>query len=202
MKSPSIHLLLWLVLLLSGCAQLVRQPEPTATGVQASVRFIERRVDLDAMTRWQLAGKVGIRSDGEAVSGYFNWKETPEHYLIQLSGPIGGGSMQIEGRPGWVAVRDSEGGLREAESAETLLKSETGWWLPVSLLRYWVRGIPAPALPERHSLDVQGRISSLEQAGWRLAYSGYQKVGERELPEKIILEIDRLHITLIFKEWQ
>jgi outer membrane lipoprotein LolB len=154
------------------------------------------------MTHWQLAGKLGIRSGDQAVSGYFNWQEAPEHYLVQVSGPVGGGSMQIEGQPGRVILRDSDGRSREAENVEMLLKSETGWWLPLSLLRYWIRGIPAPALPERHSLDPQGRISLLEQAGWKISYASYRQAGARELPEKIVLDTDHLHITLLLKAWQ
>ncbi|HQN41782.1 MAG TPA: lipoprotein insertase outer membrane protein LolB [Pseudomonadales bacterium] len=195
-------LLMLLALWLGGCAQLARQPEPTATGVQAAAEFLRRQADLETMTHWQLAGKLGIRSGDQAVSGYFNWQEAPEHYLVQVSGPVGGGSMQIEGRPGRVILRDSDGRSREAENVEMLLKSETGWWLPLSLLRYWIRGIPAPALPERHSLDPQGRISLLEQAGWKISYASYRQAGARELPEKIVLDTDHLHITLLLKAWQ
>lgn len=179
-----------LVLLVSGCARL--QPLPADWSLDA------REQQLSAIAAWQMQGKLGIKAPGDSGSVYVNWAQGTDRYDITLSGPLGQGSGSITGTADEVVLEQGGQTLR-ADSAEELVLQAFGWQLPMQALTYWVRGLPAPELAGRQSVerDAQGLIIAQEQAGWTLEYSQYKLVQGLALPGKLKAESSRLGVRLI-----
>jgi len=89
-----------------------------------------------------------------------------------------------------------------ARDADALLAHVTGWVLPVSGLRYWVRGVPAPGSEARASRDAQGRLTRLVQDGWDISYNRYQVVDGASWPAKLRLERADIVVRLVIDQWQ
>ena len=89
-----------------------------------------------------------------------------------------------------------------ATSAEELLGTRLGWSLPVSGLRYWLLGLPAPGLPVvKSSLDSFGRLLRLSQGGWQIRYLDYKWIENLALPGKIFVEHPKLRLRLVIDHW-
>ncbi len=76
---------------------------------------------------------------------------------------------------------------------------------PVSGLRYWIRGIPAPGGNARLlGWNEQGRLHRLEQDGWRVEMRNYRDVGDYRLPGKVFIkrgEEDPVDVRLVIRQW-
>ena len=193
---------LWLAaiaLLLGACAQ---QPQITPPA-----NLLAHQRQLQAMTQWQLSGKLGLRSVSESGSSSIHWQQAPHTYQIDLSGPLGQGRMQIHGTRNRVTLTQAGQPPRSAQSAEALIKTISGWTLPVAQLSYWVRGAPDPTLKlTRLSQNPLGLAEQFEQGGWTLSYSNYREQAlsgsSLALPHKIIAQHDDIRLTLIVRRWQ
>lgn len=160
---------------------------------------------LLALEQWQFEGKMGFRVPGESGSVYLDWRQQRDDYRIRLQGPLGQGAAEITGSPAGVLL--VQGDQRWAgASAEALVQQQFGWRLPVSDLRYWLRGLPAPARGEVVELirDDQGLLVSQAQGDWVLHYSQYQWVDGQAMPGRVKAEADTLgvRLTLVIKGWQ
>ncbi|AFU99054.1 outer membrane lipoprotein LolB [Simiduia agarivorans SA1 = DSM 21679] len=188
---------LLLLLLLQACSSLTPVP---------SEADLEGRDDaLLALEQWQFEGKMGFRVPGESGSVYLDWRQQQDDYQIRLQGPLGQGAAEITGSPAGVLL--VQGDQRWAgASAEALVQQQFGWRLPVSDLRYWLRGLPAPARGEVVELirDEQGLLVSQAQGDWVLHYSQYQWVDGQAMPGRVKAEADTLgvRLTLVIKGWQ
>ena len=158
---------------------------------------------LEQLQDWELQGKVGIKMPQHNGSAYINWQQQPDNYAIRLYGPLGQGTTWIRSLTNGVELMQAGRPTLQAASPEALMQESLGWWLPISDLRYWVRGIPAPDTPiTAQRKNEQGTLSELQQDGWRLTYSRYNAVDNWQLPSKITAERDDIKLTLIVKDWQ
>lgn len=186
-----------LLLLLSGCATQPLLPSGT---------WAERQTHLEQLDDWRLTGKLGVRIPGENGSATLRWRQTPNDYTLDLSGPFGSGRLLIEGQPGAVTLYQGNEPPLTASTAEELIFLSTQWTIPVTHLTWWVRALPAPRLKiTQGETNAQGHLTTLEQAGWRLQYSQYQPVasanGNLLMPGKILAEYGDIRLTLIIREW-
>jgi outer membrane lipoprotein LolB len=182
-----------LALLIAGCARAPLSP------VENFERYQRR---LAAMEDWQLRGKMNLRVPGDSETVRVSWDNEPASYDIRLSGTLGMGATWIRGDAR--SVRLERGGEEPVVAAtpEDLVYTELGREIPISELRYWVRGLPAPyPHPEHMAFTPTGVLSHLEQSGWSLQYSDYRAVGPWNLPGKILATRDDLRLTLLISEW-
>lgn len=180
--------------LLAGCTSA-----PVITGSIGNWDTHQQR--LLQQEHWQLSAKLGVRSPSDSGSAYLNWQQQSNSYHIHLSGPLGQGSVHINGSPEQVSLsRSGEPELRAA-SAEELLQQTLGWGAPIAQLKYWVRGLPAPDKTSQQTHNTQGALAHLQQSGWSLEYSRYRMVDGFLLPGKIIARQGELKLTLIIKDW-
>lgn len=185
--------------LLAGCAtsQSVTEPrqERQAGDWEAQTEQVE------AFTSWNLTGKVGLRTPQESTSANLDWRQTPYHYRLLVTGPMGAGRSTLEGRDGRVSLTTSEGRF-EADSPEALMEQRLGWSLPVSSLTDWVRGLPADDSDFEIADDELGFPASLEQDGWEIDYRGWKDVNGTWLPNRLVMTYDDLRATLVVNQWQ
>lgn len=176
------------VMLLAGCATT---PAPRSSQSAA------------AMTAWQFNGRVSLTRGEEGWHAGLHWQEQPGSYYLRVSGPLGQGGFQLNGDARGVVLVDANGQTFAARDADALLVQVTGWQLPVTGLRYWIRGLPEPAAGKAHTTrDEAGQLSRLEQSGWTINYQRYQVVDGFSLPGKLQLSHQDVAVRIIIDQWQ
>src|SRR3569833_2519634 len=169
---------------LNGCSTM-RAP---AVSADAEQRWQARQPELAELTHFTVEGRLGVQSAGEGWHVSLRWRQDDGRFNLLLSAPLGQGSAQLEGDDRAATLTMADGRRWTAPDAESQVAKMVGTPLPVNGLRYWVRGQPMPDSAAVRALDEEGRLQSLEQAGWRIAYRGYQQVEGRELPTKLFME--------------
>lgn len=192
------HLLtrLFLVcLLLAGCAGTPRMDAPVNENWQT------RRTLLEALTRWEFTGRIGVRDDRESHSSRIRWQQQGERYVINLWGTLNAGATQITGRPGEVILQQEGKTPLTAASAEELVYDQLGYELPVAQLSFWIKGMPAPGGQSMPSFNAENHLISLEQDGWLVQYLGYTNYAAESLPTRIRIEKPPLRLDFVRLDW-
>ena len=187
-------------LLLSGCAAVPEAPLPGVPPEQA-LELREQR--LEAILHWTCTGRVGATNGKDSLSASLRWVQNRDAYQIRLSGPLGQGLVDVVGSGSGVSLRTGDRGTFFAPSPEALLDEQFGWRLPVSGLRYWILGLAVPGVEvSSKELDVYGRITRLEQSGWRIEYLDYTRVDGVDLPARLELVHPELSARIAVRSWQ
>lgn len=179
-------------LLLHGCFLL----KDTGRSQQS---WEARRSHLSRVDRFTLQARVS--SGGVfGVKGNLNWRQTPDAFDMRVAGPFGVGAATITGHGRKVEIRTAKGSF-VTQDPEADLKSRLGWSFPVSHLRYWVLGQPAPGSRAEFELDRDGRIVTLQQDDWTLEFDEYQRAGALELPRKFEVANAEIRLKVIVDTW-
>jgi len=184
-----------LCLLLAGCAGTPRMDAPVNDDWQA------RRALLEALTRWEFTGRIGVRDDKESHSSRIRWQQQDERYVINLWGTLNAGATEITGRPGEVVLEQEGKTPLTASSAEALVYDQLGYELPVAQLSYWIKGMPAPGGLSSPSFNAENHLIGLEQDGWRVQYLGYTNYATESLPTRIRIEKPPLRLDFVRLDW-
>lgn len=184
---------LLLVLYLAGCATA-----PVDRGAAVSLPG----PGIEDYPFWQFSGRVSLMQGEQGWHASLNWRETSGDYRLNLAGPMGQGALQLDGDGDGVRLRTAGGEEFAAGDADTLVESATGWQLPVSGIRYWVRGVPAPAAEARVFTDEKGRLARLVQSGWDIRYSRFQNLEGRDWPTRMRLAAGDISVRLVIDEWR
>ncbi len=207
--SAAIRLLPKLVLpvvILSGCA-LHTQPPPVDAPEQV---WAEQRARREALSHWEINGKLALNTPVKSGTASFHWRHTPEADVLDIRGPLGSGHARLEVDAEGAQLTDSSGKQTLDKDAETLLLNSLGWEIPVGGLYAWVRGIPLADVLFVYELDESGRLSKLIQDGWEIKYRGWREVGDLELPRKIFMKtlpvtnepLKPIDVRLVIREWK
>ncbi len=179
-------------LLLAGCAVT---PTSESTG-----QYGEK--SPAAISDWQLSGRFSLTRQDQGWHASLFWQERGDQYQLKISGPLGQGAFRLRGDADGVLLEQSDGQTLAARDAEALLYQATGWHLPVSGLRYWIRGLPVPESHAQASRDAQGRLTRLEQAGWVITYSRFELIDGVYWPIKLRLVRADISLRLVIDNWQ
>lgn len=189
-----------LLLALAACSAQKPQPQqpPTEPSAQAQ--------SAAALQRWEVRGKLGVRSPKENGSANLTWQQASGNYRIHLSGPLGAGATMISGSPTGVSLQRGSDPAVIASNPAQLTEEIMGWPLPVSEMFYWVRGLVAPGAVSGEQRNAQGQLLRLQQAGWQLDFGGYQSVGPYQLPTRIKAATNQaagpVSVTVVIKQWE
>ncbi|MEF9956985.1 MAG: lipoprotein insertase outer membrane protein LolB, partial [Acinetobacter sp.] len=74
------------ILLLSGCQHLT-QPQKAITSPQ-----------IQDENNFDLQGKIGVRTPKQSGSAFFTWVQQQDQFDIELTGILGVGKTQIQGK--------------------------------------------------------------------------------------------------------
>lgn len=188
---------LLLLLLIGGCSTV---PAPLPSSPEAERHWQARQSELLALDHFSLTGRLGVQTEQQGWHVSLHWQQDGARFRMLFNAPLGQGSAQLEGDEQGVTLT-AEGRHWAAADAESLTTQVIGTPFPVSSLRYWVRGLPAPDSVATHGLDGKGRLQWLEQAGWRIAYRGYDTVAGRDLPTKLFMEHGEYKVRLVVDTW-
>lgn len=185
------------LLSLAGCATL-----PPAPPGAAEAAWQRHETAVRALTPWSLDGNFGLRIGHRGWSAGLRWVQTGERFRIDIYDPLGRTVAVLTGKPGDVALVDDKGNAYRASSAAALMKRALGWSLPVSGLRYWVRGIPLPdASIQERRLDASGRLRELQQNGWSIRYSDYDYDTASARPTRMVMTQGDVRLVLVVNQW-
>ena len=185
---------------IASCESLSVKPEQVVATNNAVIEH--RQSQLAVLKNWQLDGRISLVTDNEAWSGQLYWQQTSvSDYFIQFSAPSGQGAMQLLGSSKNVELRMANGKSYQAKDADTLLRQETDWELPIRSLWYWIRGLPNPDLPVKTTLDQQGLIQDLQQNDWHVEYKRYQQYDAFYFPRKMVIQHEDMKLRLIVTQW-
>lgn len=179
-----------LITLLTACAGNYRTPPTPADS--------PHQQQLLALKNWQVRGKFALRTQTESQSGNLHWHQQNDESILTLSGPLGMAATRIHSDgTQFTITRDGKSYTALTDDARVL-----GIALPLNALHYWLRGLPAPALPLREKILQNGLVQNLQQADWTLHFSRYQTSNAIYLPGKLQISHPQLTLKLILKNWQ
>jgi len=184
------------VVLLSACQSWA--PQPATSTAAAAQAWTLRQAQLETIQTFNLQGRA---ADGRGVKADIYWlQRADQSFDLRLAGPFGVGAVAISGTPQQVVVRTRDGNFQTADP-EAWMRERLGWAFPVRGLRYWVLGLPIPNSPGQITLDEQGRLAVLTQAGWTLNYSEYQTQAGFDLPRRFEAQQQDLRLRLVIDRW-
>lgn len=192
--------------LLSACSTRIDIPQRTNLSGETPAGWPEREQALLALDQWSLKGKIAVRQAGQSESALINqWQQDESAYRLQLSSAfLGMGSVQLDGDTDFLLIRTSDGERYRSSDPEALVQEVTGWRLPLSVLPYWVRGVPAPTASADLGFGPDGQLSMLVQAGWEVHFQRYDAgTGEQPpLPTLITATNGDARVRLAVVNWQ
>ena len=183
--------------LISGCATTTHLP---VDDVQRA--WQQHQASLRGLIQWRLTGRIGIQTEDDSLNASLDWSQQQEHYDIRLFGPMGSGSLRLNGDNQQVELTTSKGEQLTAADPERLIYEKMGLRLPVAALRYWVLGLPAPGQIDGKILDAYGHLASLEQQGWDIRFHKYSRHDDLALPAKVFVNNHRAKVRLVIKHWE
>jgi outer membrane lipoprotein LolB len=195
MKYPFIFLLTVLVLpQLTGCSSInnrATQQYPLSAESLASS-------NLD---HWELSAKLGIRTPQKAQTVSLKWQQFASNYAIKLQGPMGFGTATIDGNQQQATIKQGSKSL--TGTPDNLAAELLGVPLSIEALNWWIKGLTSP---NHHNakdkvLQENGTLSSFEQNGWQLQFSGAYKIHPYTLPKKITGRRGELSFKLVITQW-
>ncbi|MGE3773587.1 MAG: lipoprotein insertase outer membrane protein LolB [Gammaproteobacteria bacterium] len=196
-----IAALVALLLGLSGCANAPWRAAPTPSAEDA--RWAAHRDAVAALESFTVTGRVAIQRGSEGGGAKLRWRQHGAESDLRIMAPLAQGSFRLQGDAGQVVLNAPDGKQYRAASFEGLMAAHLGWSFPVDGARYWVRGIPDPRQPVTQlSLDAEGRLSDLAQAGWRISVLEYGSSASEALPKRLFLNAGDLKIRLAIDGWE
>ncbi len=182
-------------LLLNACA--------TQKGVDLPdiSRWESRQVILGQLDQWQFSGRIAVKTSDDGFNGKLRWIQDEDSFRATVSGPLGIGTIRIEGDGGAVEITDKDGTATVLQDVEMELYYRYGWTIPVESLRYWVLGIPDPRVPAETEFDDLDRVSHMKQRGWSVDVGAYREAGGQQMPARLVAKSRETSVRLVIDKW-
>jgi len=190
-----ITLTVLVMLLLQACAA------PRGLDLPELHDWETRSAILQAQDRWEFRGRIGVSAGDEGFNGKLHWRQKGETFDATVSGPLGVGTVRIEGGRGKILLTDKEGQVTALQDAEADLRARYGWTIPVDSLRYWALGIPDPSSTAATRFDETGLLATIEQRGWTVTIGQYREGGGQPMPRRISALSDDAKVRLVVDNW-
>ncbi len=162
------------------------------------------RSAVAAEDSWIARGKVAYRLPGDGGSANLLWRQKGTQSELRLSGPLGAGSTEIRNDGALISVRRDGIERRYPADAAPWLPDGHLLPIPVSSLRYWLRGVPDPDAAEA-AVDLgDGLAASLTQSAWTVRIEAYDLERIPPLPSRLRIEApnDALVLRVLIRDWE
>ncbi|MEX2125611.1 MAG: lipoprotein insertase outer membrane protein LolB [Woeseia sp.] len=160
-----------------------------------------RRDTLATLSEWEFHGRIGVSAGEEGFNGKLRWWQHDDLFLASVSGPLGVGTVKIQGNERQVSVTDEDGEVTEMQNAEVELQRRYGWTIPVTSLRYWALGIPDPSSPAETAFGAAGQVVRLEQRDWVVRIDEYREGGGQPMPRRMSATNRDTKVRLVIDNW-
>lgn len=188
--------LVW-VLLIGGCA--LQPPVRQTADVAVHTAYLKQ---LASIQTFHLQGRLAVNAEGKGYSGSMSWQHQTNNDTIDVFSPLGSKIAHIEKTDVQVTLTNAKGERVSAQDAESLTEKTLGWRLPLRGLSDWALGRPTQAPITQQQWDASGKLTLLEQQGWKIEYLDYQNQLTLPLPQKITLRRENILLKLVVEEWQ
>lgn len=193
------HILLFISLLavsvLSGCATRGGLNLPDMADWET------RKAVLGQADEWEFTGRIGVSAADEGFNGKLFWRQDGVVFRARISGPLGAGTVFINGDRQELTVTDQDGVATELNDAEAELRQMYGWTIPVTSLRYWALGIPDPGDPAQTSFGADGQLVQILQSQWQVDYGPYRDGAGQSMPRRLTAVSGDVKVILIVDDW-
>ncbi|MDJ0940770.1 MAG: lipoprotein insertase outer membrane protein LolB [Woeseiaceae bacterium] len=183
------------LLVIGGCA--------TQKGVDLpDISDWDRRTAvLAGLDQWEFSGRIGVKAGDDGFNGKLRWYQDEGAFRATVGGPLGVGTVRIEGDGRVVELTDKDGETTVLADVEPDLYYRYGWTIPVESLRYWALGIPDPRVPAATEFAEDGSLSRLEQRGWSVTIGRYREAGGQSMPSRLVAENTETTVRLVIDRW-
>ena len=148
---------------------------------------------------FELSGRVAVRFQERGFASAVRWKQTDGSDEIWLTAPLGQTIAYLQADATGATLTAADQKQYRAGSIESLTRSALGWRFPVSGMRYWLLGQPAPgmalAAAER---DDAGRITRFRQDDWQVTIN-YAATGGA--PSRLEIVGSDAEIRFVIDRW-
>lgn len=191
-------LAIFLLILLVGCTT---PPDKLSSNERKQI-YRDNQEQLQFLHQWQMSGRFAIHYErgGDALN--VDWIQYYRDYGVKLTGPMNIGAAYLVGNKDGVTYRDGKGNVDHAPSPEAILQAHTGYLLPISSLRFWLIGMPDPAMINDVTLNPQGYPIQMRQGPWTIEYGYFRPVGDYLLPHRLNMKHRDFSITLNIYDWE
>lgn len=183
-------------MLLAGCAS-----RPVAELPELSDWQIRQQV-LAAANDWEFSGRIAVSAGDDGFNGKLRWAQKNDAFEATVSGPLGIGTVRIEGEGQRAVLTDKDGVRTELENVEEELLYRYGWTIPAKSLRYWALGIPDPDSAAQTTLNDANQLARLEQGGWTLNISNYRSSSGQSMPNRLSANKSSTRVRIVIDKWK
>lgn len=199
MPTKILLVLVTTTIMLFGCSTV---PKPKREPKEIAQLFEKRKLAVENINNWNINARAGFTTADDSGSVSMFWRQKDAAYHISLIAPLGQGRIDLTGENENVVLTTSKGKTLYGESAEELILRATGFIVPITLLKYWIKGLPGPETQAKLEYNNDGTIASMRQAEWNIEYLNYEKQKQNYLPQKLKATNRDIKIKIVIKEWQ
>jgi len=189
-----------LLMLLAGCRTV--PPPPVIVGPGAGAPWSEQRAGLEQLDRYTLSGRVAVAANGQGFSGNLRYQQQPQRADLALDGPLGMGGLRVALAGEQLSISTSKGEQLDGPEARLELERRLGFELPLSELRWWLLGIPAPGESALEQDVGSGEIHGFRQKGWHVSIDTRTAAMGFALPQKLTATREGTRFKLLVENWQ
>lgn len=187
------------LLLVAGC---VTRPPGAQVGPGADAPWPEQRAALEKLDRYGLNGRVAVAAQGQGFSASLRYNQEQGRANLALDGPLGIGGLRVDIEGDEIAIATSRGQKLDGQAARDELERRLGFQLPLSELRWWLLGVPAPGEASVNQDGSSGEIRDFTQNGWRVSINTRAPGLGFALPQRLTAEREGARLKLLVENWQ
>ena len=185
--------------LLAGCRTA---PPMVVVGPGADAPWRLQRSALEKLDMYALTGRVAVAANGQGFSASLRYAQQPRHSDLALDGPLGIGGLRVVLDGDSLSISTGRGEKLDGMAARTELERRLGFALPLTELRWWLLGIPAPGEAAVNENADSGEIRDFMQNGWRVSIAARAPALGFALPQRLTAEREGARMKLLVERWQ
>jgi len=186
---------------IAACVTRPTRPLSDAQNARGQDRLDQREAQLREVNAFRLRGRIAISDGKDSGSGRFEWDQRSAGFTLNFTAPVTGQNWRLESQPGQAVLIESNGAVRVAEDAQSLLARELNWQLPTAAMRYWVLGSRAPGSESSVEFNSEGQLSVLRQNGWEIRYPAFDVNQDPPLPTKVFARSGEHQVRISVRNW-
>ena len=184
------------------CVSCSTMPPARVSDAVLDQRWHAHRQSLQHIAGWRVTGRVAVHTPDNGWNASVLWDQIDaSRYTVKFSGPFRQGVAALQVTPDNVTLSVPDRPVMVAGNAETLLRTELGWEIPMNALRFWMVGLPANDSSFAAEFDNDGRLTQLTQSGWRTDYQRYVSVDNMTLPARMQITNGEVKLRFIIDRW-
>lgn len=161
-----------------------------------------RQQVLGELSDWEFSGRIAVSATDDGFNGKLRWAQKDDTFQATVSGPLGIGTVRIEGEGASAVLTDKDGVQTELQNVEQQLLHRYGWTIPVKSLRYWALGIPDPDGDAQTMLNEDHQLARLEQGGWTLNIASYKANSGQSMPNRLSATKFETRVRIVIDKWK